>query len=101
MNTKLEKPIRLRNLTYENIVENLSHVSFGNYHLPNPNNSGTSVNNETSFEHWKNRMILRYPNAEVELIPNESWSSRVQVIDRSFQYDQSIFVKSKLNILNA
>lgn len=95
MNANLENSIRLKNLTFSDVVQNLSHVSFGDYYLPNSSDQCTTVNNEAAFENWKSKTLLRYPNAEVQFDPKAIWSKRLQVIDKSFQYDKSIFTQRK------
>ncbi|MEN5085467.1 hypothetical protein ABE426_03240 [Sphingobacterium faecium] len=100
MSTKVVNPFRLKNLTYGDIVQNLSHVSFGNYHLPNPNGSFSTVNNEISFENWKMSMLLRYPNAELQFDCSAVWSKKITIIDRSFQYDHDIHLSCKQSVLS-
>ncbi|GEM_PF-5527717 len=101
MSTKLEIPVRLRNLTYDDIVENLRHVCFGHYHLPNPNDMHTTVNTPTAFEKWKLHLLFKYPNASVIFNPAGPWFSRILILDNSFNYDKAIYIKSKSNILRA
>ncbi|TDQ79526.1 hypothetical protein [Sphingobacterium yanglingense] len=98
MNTNVTKPISLQKLTYSDIVQNLGHVSFGNYYLPENDDSCTTVNNEYSFERWKSRIACRYPNAVVELNPEGSWSKRVILIDKSFDYDKNLLTGIKSQI---
>ena len=93
--TNLENSIRLKNLTFSDIVQNLSHVSLGDYYLPNSSDQCTTVNNEASFENWKSNTLLRYPNAEVSFDPKAIWSKRVQIVDKAFQYDKTIFAQRK------
>ncbi|WP_433863216.1 hypothetical protein [Sphingobacterium thalpophilum] len=97
MTTKLENSIRLKNLTFSDIVQNLSHVSLGNYYLPNSNDECTTVNNEASFENWKSKTLLRYPNAQVLFDSKAIWSKRVQIVDNGFQYDKKMFLQCKAN----
>lgn len=100
MSTNLENPIRLQNLTYSDLIENLGHVCFGNYHLPENDDSVTTVNNEYSFDRWKQRLMYRYPKAIVLFDSKAIWSRRVSVIDQTFEYDKQMFSKIKAGILN-
>lgn len=100
MNANLENSIRLKNLTFSDIVQNLSHVSLGDYYLPNSSDHCTTVNNEAAFENWKSKILLRYPNAGVQFDPKAIWSKRVQIIDKSFQYDKTMFIQCKQTNVN-
>lgn len=99
MNANVKKSIRLNNLTYCDLVQNLSHVCFGVYHLPNNDDTCTAVNNELSFVNWKNRMICRYPDAVISFDEKATWSRKVVVNDPKFEYDKTIFVAIKSEYL--
>lgn len=99
MSANLKKTIRLKDLNYGDIVQNLSHVCFGSYHLPNNDDSCTTVNNETSFIYWKRRMATRYPNALISFDPNAMWSRRILLEDSQFNYDKEIFMCCKASVL--
>lgn len=94
MDANVNNSVKLKNLTYSDVVENLSHVCFGSYHLPENDGTCTTVNNESAFEYWKHRMLLRYPNAEVHFDVQAVWSSRVLIEDKTFIYDRSVFSRA-------
>lgn len=99
MNANLNNQIKLQNLTYDDIVQNLSHVCFGTYHLPNNTDISTTVNNPGAFEMWKSRILLKYPLATVSFDPQGIWSRRVIINDPSFIYDKRMFILSKSEVL--
>lgn len=95
MNTNLKNLFKLRNLTYSDLVNNLRVVCGGVYQLPNASDETTSVNNESSFNYWKNKMLLKYPNADVAIDSKNDWFDRVKIIDSSYEYDKRIYVSAK------
>lgn len=95
MIANVKKSIRLNNLTYGDLIENLSHVCYGVYHLPNNDDTCTAINNELSFINWKNRMMCRYPNAAISFDENATWSRKIMVVDKTFEYDKTIFLAIK------
>jgi len=100
MNTNLKNPIRLKNLSYSDVCTNLSHVCFGNYHLPTASDESFAVNNEHAFLIWKQKMMLKYPNAHIEFNPRGHWFERIKIVDQSYQYDKAIYVNSKYQFTN-
>lgn len=99
MNTKLKNELKLRNLTYADLVSNLSQVCPRSYSLPNSDDSCTMSNNEVSFEAWKQKMLLKYPTATVTLDPHAAWYDRVKINDNSYLYDKQMFIAAKAESL--
>jgi len=93
--TNLDNLIRLKNLNYADLVNNLCSVCRGSYNLPTDKDELTTVNNEISFKSWKDKLLLKYPNANVKINSLNRWYDRVKIVDPAFSYEKSIYMKCK------
>ena len=87
----------ISNLDYDAIKYIFPEISTRNrISFPNPDDSLNAVGNERDWEDWKNKIMKRYGDVELEMDPNNSmWFRRVKINDDKFKKDKDQFIKGK------
>ena len=92
----------ISNLDYDAIKYIFPEISTRNrISFPNPDDSLNAVGNERDWEDWKNKIMKRYGDVELEMDPNNSmWFRRVKINDDKFKKDKDQFIKGKQSFID-
>lgn len=95
--------IMLDDLTVDKIKEVFPNFGekYGQLSFPNPNDSLTQINSESSLERWKNETREEYGNVEVVFYPEETvWFNKVKINNPEFIADKEASTKRKASWLD-
>lgn len=94
--SKLEKTIKLKQATFEQVAEFLNKKVF---HAQNPTDSLRKCDSPLSFNNWKSETLFKYPESVIVLTKDADWFNEVRVSDPVFQEEKTIYQSLKASFL--
>jgi hypothetical protein len=66
------------------------------FNLPNDDDSSRTIFNQSDFEHYRDKIIKRYGDVEVELDKEGQFDDdRFKILDKKFLKDKADYIKAK------
>ena len=87
-----QKTVDLKSLTFDLLASMMGEPPF---RLPNPDDSSSSIFNDTQLGYWKARMEKRYGNPNIRIDSEAGYWEKVKVLDDKFISDKDRYTAGK------